>query len=266
MLCALTVSVLVAATPTKPRLAVMSLSAAGEVDAALAGVFTESVTAEVAARGYFEPISSGEIATLLGVERQKQLLGCGEDANACVAEIAAALDAPFLMSGSLTKLQGLFQLNLQVIDSRKSRTVARSTRLARDFESLRALIPWAVAEACGTPLPPPPSRVLPISLLSAGALALVGGGVVGILGLNNEAAVRGELRTDNANPTVVLAGAPSYQERLDAIALQKTLALTGLLAGAALVTLGVVLMPQDGGARVALVPSPSGFALVGVWP
>lgn len=265
MLSTLVACALVAASPPRPRLAVTSLAAAGEVDAALASAFTESVTAEVAARGYFEPISSGEIATLLGLERQKQLFGCDES-GACVTEIAAALGAPFVMSGSLTKLQGLFQLNLQVIDTQKARTVARSTRLAKDFESLRALIPWAVAEACGTPLPPPPSRALPITLLSVGGLSLVGGGVLGILALNADAAVKGELRTDDENPTVVLADAKSYQERFAQVALQKTLALAGLLAGAALVTLGVVLMPADVGARVSLVPSPTGFALVGVWP
>lgn len=264
MLSTLAVSVLVATTPARPRLAITSLAAAGEVDAAVASALTEAVTAEVAARGFFEPISSGEIATLLGLERQKQLLGCDE--GSCVTEIASALGAPFAMSGSLTRLQGLYQLNLQVMDTQKARTVARSTRLAKDFESLRALIPWAVAEACGTPLPPPPSRALPITLVSVGGLALVGGGVLGIIALNADAAVKGELRTDDENRTVVLAGARSYQERFEQIALQKSLALAGLLSGAALVALGVVLMPGDVAPRVSLVPAPSGFSLVGVWP
>ena len=190
MLSSFVMCVALAATPGKARIAVTSLTSAGDLDTKVTDVIGELVTAEVAARGYFEPISASEIATLLGVERQKQLLGCGDEATSCTTEIASALGAPYLMSGSLTKLSGIFQLNLQVIDTAKSRTIGRSTKIARDFEGLRSVIPYAVAEACGTPLPPPPSRALPITLISVGGLSFVGGGVLGLLALNAEATAR----------------------------------------------------------------------------
>lgn len=262
-------AVVLTATPTKARIAVLSLSSAGELDAKVGDVIGELVTAEIAARGYFEPISSAEIATLLGVERQRQLLGCGEDASSCTTEIAAALGAPYLMSGSLTKLEGIFQLNLQVVDTQKSRTIGRSTKIARDFEGLRSLIPYAVAEACGTPLPPAPSRVLPISLIAVGGLSFVGGGVLGLIALNTESATNAELATDDNNPAVRLAPAETYRARLQQTALQRTLALSALLAGAALIGLGAFVMPADApqpGVRVSLVPTFSGAAVVGVFP
>lgn len=262
--------VALAATPGKARIAVTSLASAGELDAKFADVIGELVTAELASRGYFEPISASEISTLLGVERQKQLLGCSEEATSCNAEIASALGAPYLMSGSLTKLSGIYQLNLQVIDTAKSRTIGRSTKIARDFEGLRSLIPYAVAEASGTPLPPPPSRVLPITLISVGGLSFIGGGVLGLLALNADAATQGELGASNAETPVTLPStAERYRSRLEQSALQRTIALSALLAGAALIGLGAFLMPGDGpqtGVRVAFVPTVGGVAIVGALP
>lgn len=252
------------------RMAVLAFNASG-VDQAVAASVTESVTAEVAVRGYFDPISSTEIQTMLGVERQKQLLGCGEES--CVTELAGALGAPFVMSGSLVKLEGVFQLNIQVIDTAKSRTIGRSTKLSKDFESLRFQIPWAVAEACGTPLPPAPSRVLPYTMLATGGAAIVTGGVLGIIALNNESVVRGELAADDQNRTVVLQPAKTYTDRLNAVSTQKTVSLVALLAGAALVGAGFFLIPPaapEAGVKVSLVPvvtpGGGGAALVGVLP
>jgi len=254
----------------KVKIAVLAFSASG-VDATVANSVTESVTAEIAVRGYFDPISSTEIQTLLGVERQKQLMGCGEDS--CVSELAGAIGAPYVMSGTLVKLEGVFQLNLQVIDSRKSRPVGRSTKLAKDFESLRFQIPYAVAEACGTPLPPAPSRVLPYTMIGVGGAALIGGGVLGMIALTNEGVVRGELSAGDNNRTVVLSPAKTYTQRLDAIAMQKTISLTALIAGAVLLGTGLFLIPPaapEAGVKVALVPvalpDGAGAALVGVLP
>ena len=254
----------------KLKIAVIAFAASG-VDPTVANSVTESVTAEVAVRGYFDPMSSTEMQTILGVERQKQLMGCGEDT--CMSELAGALGAPYVMSGSLVKLEGVFQLNLQVIDSRKATTIGRSTKLAKDFESLRFQIPYAVAEACGTPLPPAPSRVLPYTMIGVGGAAVIGGGVLGLIALTNEGLVRGELAADDANGNVVLKPAQHYAQRLDDIALQKTISLTALIAGAVLLGTGVFLIPPaapEAGVKVALVPvalpGGAGAALVGVLP
>lgn len=257
------------APSTKPRLAVTGLKAVGDVGEDFAAAMTEAISAEIGARGYFEPMTSSEIATVLGLDRQKQLLGCSEESSTCMAEVAAALGAPYAMSGSLTKIEGLYQLNLQVIDTQRTRTVARSTKLARDFEGLRSLIPYAVAEASGTPLPPAPSRVLPVTLLSAGGAALVTGAVFGILALNNEAVIRGELGTDDGNKTVVLAPTDSYRSRLAQTAAQRTGALALLVSGAVLVAMGIVLFPPDApqpGVKVGLLPTLSGVAVAGFFP
>jgi TolB-like protein len=266
---ALLVSLLVtAAAADKPKLAVTALTSAGEVDPAIAQSITELVTAEVAARSYFDPISSTEIQTMLGAERQRQLTGNCEETS-CLAELAGALGAGFVMTGSLAKLGGVFQLNLQVVDTRNARPLGRGSKLARDFESLRALVPYAVAEACGTPLPPPPSRVLPYAMIGTGVASVIGGGVIGILALNNESVARGELSADDSNPTVVLRPAELYRDQLARASVQKTISLAALLAGAALIGVGIWLMPPDApqpGQRVGLLLNTQGFAIVGTLP
>ncbi|MBS1153895.1 MAG: hypothetical protein H6Q89_5593 [Myxococcaceae bacterium] len=264
------VAVLLSAAPVeKSKLAVLSLTAAGEVDPSVARSLTDLVTAEVAARGYFDPISSSEIETMLGAERQRQLMGCGEDSTSCLTELAGALGAGFMLTGSLARVGGVFQLNLTVVDTRNAKTLGRSSKLARDFESLRMQVPYAVAEVCGTPLPPPPSRVLPYTMIATGSAAVIGGGVLGIIALNNESVARGELAADDTNPTVVLQPAQTYRDQLSRAATQKTIALVGLLAGAALVGVGLWLIPPDApqpGQKVGLVLTGNGVAVVGTFP
>ena len=269
----LVLAVLLSAAPApveKSKLAVLSLTSAGEVDPAVARSLTELVTAEVAARGYFNPISASEIETMLGAERQRQLMGCGEDSNSCLTELAGALGAGFMMTGSLARVGGVFQINLQVVDTVNAKTLGRSSKLARDFESLRMQVPYAVAEACGTPLPPPPSRILPYTMVATGVAALLGGGVVGIVALNNESLARGELSADDGmNSTVILKPAQVYRDQLSRAAVQKTISLVALIGGAALVGVGLWLIPPDApqpGQRVGLLLTGNGFAIVGTLP
>jgi len=61
-------------------------------------------------------LTSSEVATALGVERQKQLLGC-TDSTACLVEFADALNADALVVGSLAKLDELLVANIKVVKS-----------------------------------------------------------------------------------------------------------------------------------------------------
>jgi TolB-like protein len=256
----------------KPKLVVLQLSPAGEVPPEVAGALTETVTAEVAGRGFFAVIGAKEVETLLGVERQRELLGGSsacKDQGGCLSQIGNALGARFVMSGTVAKLGTAYQLNLQVLDSEKGQTFGRSTRLAKDLVTARAQIPYAVAEACQTPLPPPPSRIVPYSLIAGGIAVLAGGALAGYDGLSRERVADTEFGASSANPTV-LKTYSSYQSESSTISLEKSLSLVGLIAGAGLIVGGIYLNPPEvvsgAGVHLTLVPSPSGVALVGVMP
>lgn len=249
----------------RPKLAVLELSAGAGVESATTGPFTDAITAEVQARGFFDVISSRDIQALLGVERQRQLLGCSEDSKSCMAELSGALGARFVLTGSLAKLGDAFQLTLSTLDSQKVQPIGRATRIAKDLEALRATLPSAVAEATATPLPPPPSRALPISLIATGSAAALFGVVWGALALTQQAQLAATLDAGASQPGV-LGTRASYEQQVAALNTQKWVALASLLTGAALVTTGLVLLPPDDGrTRLSLVPFGAGLGLVGRW-
>ena len=78
-------------------------------------------------------VTASEIATMLGIERQKQLLGCNEGGS-CMAELAGALDVDAVIAGSLARTESKgWVLSLKVIDARTTATIASySTRVATD--------------------------------------------------------------------------------------------------------------------------------------
>jgi len=250
----------------KPLLVVLDLAVAGGVEPQLASALTEAVATEVASKGYFEVRASKDIATMLGLERQRQLLGCSDEAGSCLAELAGALGAQFILSGSVAKLGEAFQLSLQTLDSRKTQPLGRSVRIARSLEVLRSQIPYSVAEATGTPAPPAPSRLLPYSLIGVGGAAILAGGVWGLQALSSETAMTKELQLGDAQRSV-LKPMTYYQDARDRIRQDKTVSLVAMLAGAALLGAGVYLNPAENGSgtHAVLVPMGSGVALVGSW-
>ena len=187
----------------------------------------------------------------------------------CSQDVAQLLTARFVLSGQLSKLGSAYQLSLQMVDTQKGQPVARSLRLSDEIGTLRTLVPYAAAEATGSPLPPPPSKVAPITLLAAGGAAVIGGAVLGMLALSRQAVVNDELYPGGAVSLMRCTGISLrphdyYVQQDQSIGLQKTVSLALLLGGAALAVLGIVLWPADTGApRVALLFSPSGLAVAG---
>ena len=243
----------------KPKLAVLDVQAVG-VDPTQAVALGEAITQELSKRGFFEVISSSDIRTLLGVERQRQLLGCGD--SSCTAELSGALGARFVLQGTLTRLGDSLQLSLQMLDSSKAQTAARSVRLAKDIKQLAALLPWALAEATATPLPPQPSKALPWTLIGIGGAVFAGGGIVAIDGFSRQRALKAELTETSGffKPLYV------YQDEVNYIAADKVIGFTLLAGGAALLGLGIFFFPRDTGGAIALLPTTNGAMIAGVLP
>jgi TolB-like protein len=252
----------------KPKLAVLDLSAGAGVEPSVATAMTSAVISELAAKGYFEVISSQEMQTLLGVQRQRQIMGCSSEQDSCVAELAGALGARFILTGSITRLGDAYQLALQTMDSRKAQPLGRSTKFASSLDSLRELLPFAVADATATEPPPTRSHLLSFGMITAGGLCALGAGIVVLQAFSLEAATQKELELGNAQ-RVVLKPAASYEDTASRIRLEKTIGVAAAGAAAVLIGLGVFLelrpLSSSASARAALVPTSNGFALVGSW-
>src|SRR3990167_8754083 len=212
-----------APTPEVPRLLVQEFTVRG-VDAAIAEALTDGIGPEIDRRGYFRSLTTKDVQTILGVERQKQLLGCSDDQSSCLSELAGALGAPYVLGGTISQIGPSLQLSMQLLDVAKSQVVARSIRIARDVETLRQLLPWAVAEATATPAPPRPSRLPGFLFIGAGSAAAAVGLAVGAQALIQEQQYRHDLTTGERT-TGLLERPDYYQQKGDELALQRSLGL-----------------------------------------
>ncbi len=264
---------LAAETEKKPRLVINDLVAL-KVAPEEAQAITDAVVTYLSARGLFEVLSTRDVQTLLGAERQRQLSGaCSEDALGCSVDMSKLLSARFVLSGQLAKVGSAYQLTMQLVDTSRDQTSSRSSKLAGDLEAIRALVPYAASEATGSPLPPPPSRVLPITLLSAGGATLLSGGVVGLLALSKEAQLNEELCPSTPQPDgrcegVNLRDRTFYVAQQESLTAQKALGLGLMAAGVVMLGFGIWLLPPDDArtritARV--LPTTSGLVLTGAF-
>lgn len=73
-------------------------------------------------------VTASEITALLSQERQKQLLGCSDDATSCMAELGAALGCDATLLVSLARLEDTYQAQLKVLKSTDG-TVLAETRV-----------------------------------------------------------------------------------------------------------------------------------------
>ena len=104
-------------------------------------------THQLETRASVNVVTTGEIATILGMERQRQLLGCTDsDSASCIAEMAGALNVDAMISGSLAQTESKgWVLALKLVDARTAESLASySTRVATDDALYDAL-----AEAAG---------------------------------------------------------------------------------------------------------------------
>lgn len=267
---ALACSIFLAATPEPdlPRALVADVQAAAPL-AEQARSLGEAIAAATSQTGVFRVLTSSDVRELLGLERQKQLLGCSEDSASCMTEVIDAMGgSAVLVTSSLTRLGDVYQFTLQGLDSWRGRVIGRSTRMARELPALRAAIPFMVAEATGTPAPPEPSRLGPGLLLGTGAAAIVAGGVLFFQAAFTEQATSTELRLGQTQPQVSLKDLAWYRAQAQLVDQLRIIGTVSAGVGLALAITGTVLFPKQASSGLAsrLVVTPGGLAWVGVWP
>ncbi|MBL8955026.1 MAG: hypothetical protein JNK82_29895 [Myxococcaceae bacterium] len=72
----------------------------------------------------FSVTTSNDLVALLGVERQKQLLGCADSDNSCLAELSSALGVDAVVSGSLGRFGTRYTVNVKVTSASTGATLA----------------------------------------------------------------------------------------------------------------------------------------------
>jgi len=126
------VALSLAAAPVK-TLAAPGL-ACTNVDAKVGNSFLEHFAQQLAAQGSFEVTTPQQVQTILGLERQKQLLDCGDDS--CSTEIAAALGVDAVITGTITKTSGGYLINLRIFRSADAKALAVFTSRPKTDEEV----------------------------------------------------------------------------------------------------------------------------------
>lgn len=214
-------------------------------------------------------VTSREIATLLGVERQKQLLGCGEAATSCIAELANALGADAIVVGDVGRFDSTFQINVKVIAAADATVLAQgSRRVTGEVQALDGLaslgreLSRAVLERKGRAVPleltqpsssAPTARSLSWIPLAAGGVGVAVGVVFVAWSRGDAAALATGTHADGEARALVSSGTQ-----------KQTVGYTAISISAAAVAAGVGMLVFGGGSAnaVALVPTRDGAHVV----
>jgi hypothetical protein len=195
VLCALLVSLVTTTAPVK--VAAMGLKPVN-VDATEATFFNDYLAQQLRQPGELEVATQSELGAILGLERQKQLLGCSDAATGnCLAELSGALGVDAVIAGSIAKLGGSYVLTVSLVRVLDGKTVAS---LSEKFKTTDQVLDWlkakapelraaamtlrvkdepaAAATAVSSGPGFSPHRVLPFVLIGVGAAAAVVGVVL----------------------------------------------------------------------------------------
>ncbi len=238
------------------------------IDRTLGEAYAEHFVTLMGRNANLKLSTSRDIAIVLGVERQKQLLGCEEGQSSCLAELAGALGVDAVMSVSLVKAESGCTATVRVRNASDGSEVAAATSR---LPSEAAMQEWLEAQA-----PELADRVLSafgrsaVSASGAGAVLRWVPGVVGVLAVGAGVVT---LVVAEGQATALRTRSFASREEIGSTAsLGRTLDTVGPVllgaGGAAIVgsLLWVLLAPRSA-AHVALFPTSTGagFAVGGTF-
>jgi hypothetical protein len=246
---------------TQPSAFVMNLAGVGLSDGRLRA-YTSQLTNRMRARG-FRVQSSDAIAAVLGLERQKQLLGCSE--GACAVELGAALGVDFVCTGNVIRVDESLSVTLKLVRSDTGGIVASSDAqgTAESFDDVLKQAADGLGDDLG--LAAPPARLGRGWLIAPAALgvgALVASGILfGVAGGTYRAIPQKPPATAIVERDAIRLAEQGQREQTWAWGL----AIGGSVAVAVSAVLFVALAPPT--TQVSLLVSPHGTAVAvgGVW-
>ncbi len=136
MLSTLLIATVAAASPDPVGIAITPLQVV-QMPPEMAGYAEDRLANRLGERG-FKVTTPADIQALLGMERQRQLLGCTEES--CSTEIGAALGVPLMVVGRVSKIEERFDLDVRVIRQRDGVVVARDSRGIEGVKRLAELM------------------------------------------------------------------------------------------------------------------------------
>jgi len=257
-----------ASAQARVRVVVMDVEPTTPELKSAAGALTGVVLDELGRQPQVAALGSSEIAAMLGLERQRALLGC-EGGTDCLAEMGNAMGAKYVLRGTVGALGKSLRVDLTLLDTARAGAAAREGGTApreEDLESeARAAVrrlASAVQRPAPTPTAPPASGgpgpgPWPWVLTGGGAALLAAGGA----GIGWAWSVQSAFDAQQLGNPRVSSPTVSRADAARAVSLYP-FAWGAAIGGAAAAAAGVVwllLPPSPGGPRV--VPGPGGASV-----
>jgi hypothetical protein len=206
-------------------------------------VIHDTLTTHVSNDARVDVVSTEDMRRMVEVASDKAAIGCND--QSCLAELADAMGAQYLLYGNAGKLGALYVINVSLYDAVANTTVGRQNVEAAQIEQLPAGLRAAgdalLARLPARARPDAPIAAEPDPLPSPLLLAGAGVGALGVVGAAGGLIVFGVSKA-------ALASAPTFEEKSSA-QLRSNVGLTvaGVaaviaLAGGALV--GVALLAE----------------------
>jgi TolB-like protein len=134
-----------------------------DVPAGTAQILTTLTAVELDRREGFEVVTGEELKALIAQAGTASVNNCSDEAGECLAEVAGALGARFLVSGRVAKAGRLLVVSVSLFDTDAAKAIGRAQFEAQDVVAARERLPLAVdnllAAFLGTApvtIPPPP--------------------------------------------------------------------------------------------------------------
>jgi len=112
-----------------PRVAMLGLTAGEGIPDKQVQILEDLLMNALYRTERFNLVGRGDIAGLIGFERQKQMLGCEGDSS-CVAEIAGALNVPVVAIANVARLGTQIVFAIKLVDSADARVLVRADATA----------------------------------------------------------------------------------------------------------------------------------------
>lgn len=176
-----------------------------KVSKSLVASFEETFALRLSQGGTVRVTTPRDVVTVLGLERQRQLMGCADDSTSCLAELAGALGSEGIVMGEVAQVGRVLQLTIKVLspsgkplystlrrvkgeeamlavlDAVALEAVAALTAVLRPVKVVVEPPPVKPAEVVVPAVPPPaaaPAPVAPWVVLGVGGAFAVAGGVL----------------------------------------------------------------------------------------
>ncbi len=246
------------ASTAAPTAAILDFGVVGG-DARLGTVYAERFATRLDHRGV-KTSTQQAMSSMLSLERQKQLMGCSEDADtgSCMAELAGALGSTYLAIGQVAKVGSAWQVNVRTLSTKTNTTFTSfSQTVATEGAVLDAITDAADSFIFALDPRLAKPRVAPWVVAGLGFGAAAAGSVFLFRVGEANAKLRGPIDVAfTPSDAVALANARA-SEQIVAI---------GLLVGGGLALGGGLLWWALGGKqRVTLALGPASISVMALW-